>query len=123
METEPPSCVYDAAIIMAKFLQAKELQGKCLLELGAGCGFTGLYLASSRGLKHAILTDVASVVDLIQENIEVNNLTNASAIQLFWGNQTHLDKVISRWPHIDIVVGADVVFDFENFEGMMELLC
>ena len=69
------------------------------------------------------MTDVTSVVDLIQENIQLNNLSNASAIELFWGNQAHLEQVISRWPRIDVVIGADVVFDFENFEGMMELMC
>ena len=86
METEPPSCVYDAAIIMAKFLETKKVEGKTLLELGAGCGFTGLYLASKAGLKHAILTDVPSVVPLLTQNVDLNKVGNATGIELFWGD-------------------------------------
>ena len=75
LETEPPSCVYDAAIVMAQYLERKgELTGARLLELGAGCGFTGVYLAQKVKLQKVLMTDVDSVVPLIRENIELNGL-------------------------------------------------
>ena len=107
---------------MAKFVETKNVEAKTLLELGAGCGFTGLYLAK-KGLQHAILTDVPSVVPLLTENIALNKVENATGIELFWGDQKHLEKVMELSSNrIDVVVGADVVFDFENFDGMMDLL-
>ena len=88
LDTEPPSCVYDAAIIMAKYLTSRvchQLVDSTVVELGAGCGFTGLYLSSL--VNKAILTDVPAVVPLIQSNIEANGCgKKIQASSLFWGN-------------------------------------
>ena len=125
LETEPPSCVYDAAIIMAKYLTRRacqQLQGKTVLELGAGCGLTGIYL--SRLVGKGILTDVPSVVPLIQTNIEANGCADKlQATSLFWGDQRDLDQVMQMTQNqVDYVVGGDIVFDFENFEGLCGML-
>ena len=88
LDTEPPSCVYDAAIIMAKYLSGRvlsDMANATLLELGAGCGFTGIYLSKFVG--KAILTDVPSVVPLVQTNIERNGCADKlQATSLFWGD-------------------------------------
>ena len=58
---------------MAKYLSSRachQLTDSTLVELGAGCGFTGIYLSGL--VKKAILTDVPAVVPLIQSNIEAN---------------------------------------------------
>jgi len=66
LETEPPSCVYDAAIIMAKYITDRhraEFDDATMIELGAGCGFTGIYLAPM--VKRGILTDIPNIIPLI----------------------------------------------------------
>ena len=70
MDTEPPSCVYDAAIVMAKFIEKNTaLAGKTAVELGAGCGFSACYVARQAPDCKLITTDVESVVPLIARNI------------------------------------------------------
>lgn len=40
---------------------------------------------------------------------------------MFWGNKMHLNNVMSiAQGRIDYVVGCDVVFDFENFDGLID---
>ncbi len=51
---------------MAKYLNSRachQLTDSTLVEIGAGCGFTGIYLSGL--VKKAILTDVPAVVPLI----------------------------------------------------------
>lgn len=69
------------------------------------------------------MTDLPSVVPLLRQNIQINNKSNVDAMDLFWGNNQHLDQVMARMDYnIDFVFGSDVVFDFENFAGMVEIL-
>ncbi len=107
---------------MAKFIEAHKdvFQDQVVLELGAGCGFTGIYISSI--VKEAILTDIPNIVPLISSNIEKNNCSsNVQAVELFWGNKMHLDNVMTIAKNkIDYVVGCDVVFDFENFDGLVD---
>lgn len=96
LETEPPSCVYDAAIVMAKFIEKNcDVNGKTLVELGAGCGFTACHLAHQRPeVTKIVATDMETVLPLIQKNIENNQKGGkVVAMPLFWGNQEHLEAV------------------------------
>ncbi len=58
---------------MAKFIEANNhiFQDQTVLELGAGCGFTGIYI--SKIVKQAILTDIPNIVPLISANIQRNS--------------------------------------------------
>ena len=41
---------------------------------------------------------------------------------LFWGNQDHLQNVKNEAQgSIDIVFGADILFDFDNFDGLFDI--
>ena len=71
------------------------------------------------------MTDVESVVPLISKNISLNHLQpeQCEAKPLFWGNEEHLKECVQALNStVDFVVGADVVFDFDNFDGMMNIL-
>ena len=91
METEPPSCVYDAAIVMAKFIE-KNIEGaSSVVELGAGCGFSSIFLAKKTQAiatdAKVFATDLENVVQLIDTNIKRNDAAeNVKALPLFWGN-------------------------------------
>ena len=71
-----------------------------------------------------IVTDLDSVIPLIARNITKNNLDDkVKAMPLFWGNQDHLQAVKNETQgrSIDLVFGADILFDFENFEGLFDI--
>ena len=127
MDTEPPSCVYDAAIVMAKFIEKNHsMSGKTAVELGSGCGFTACHIArlANDSPPKVICTDLDSVMPLIERNVAANGLTDKiMARPLFWGNQEHLAGVISEAgdQSIDMVYGADILFDFDNFEGLFDI--
>ena len=74
LDTEPPSCVYDAAIVMAKYIEKNcNLTDKTVVELGAGCGFTACHLANKfPNVKSIVPTDVETVLPLISKNVEAN---------------------------------------------------
>ncbi len=97
LDTEPPSCVYDAAIVMSKFIEKNfNLAQKTAVELGAGCGFTACQVTKTVASNDSkvIATDVESVVPLIARNITLNGMDErVKAMPLFWGNQEHLSAV------------------------------
>ena len=74
MDTEPPSRVYDAAIVMAKYIEKNfDLTDKTAVELGAGCGFTACHLVNKfPNAKSIIATDTETVIPLISKNVEAN---------------------------------------------------
>ena len=126
LDTEPPSCVYDAAIVMSKFIEKNiNIQAKTVVELGAGCGFTACQISKSQqdGDCKVIATDVDSVVPLIARNISGNCLeSRVKAMPLFWGNLEHLTAVKTEaGPSIDLVFGADILFDFDHFDGLCDI--
>jgi tRNA1(Val) A37 N6-methylase TrmN6 len=48
------------------------LKGKKVIELGSGCGFTSIYLAKKLEAEKCLITDMGSVVSVINENILLN---------------------------------------------------
>ena len=93
-----------------------------MLELGAGCGFTSIYLAKTMESEKVIITDLGSVTSVIKENIEINgcNTDQVQCKELFWGSQEHLDAVLGREEQtFDLVVGSDLLYDFEYFEELV----
>lgn len=71
-----------------------------VLELGAGTGLVGIYIAKNF-LCDTIITDGNSEsVDLIKENIFTNSV-NCQAEVLVWGNPG---------PVVDVIVGSDIVY-------------
>ena len=71
-----------------------------------------------------IATDLDSVVPLIARNITKNGLDNrVKAMPLFWGNQEHLEAVKNEADpaSIDLIYGADILFDFDNFDGLFDI--
>lgn len=64
-----------------------------------------------------------SVVPLIARNISGNSLENrVKAMPLFWGNLDHLTAVKTEaGPSIDLVFGADILFDFDHFDGLCDI--
>lgn len=70
------------------------------------------------------MTDVPNVIPLLQQNIKANGCeTRVQGASLHWASQSDLETVIDLADQrIDFIVGGDIVFDFEHFDGLHNLL-
>jgi predicted nicotinamide N-methyase len=99
------------SLVLAGYLANKKvypsgLVGKRVIEIGAGCGVTGIVAA--RLGADIIMTDLADEMDILDRNVSENlsegERTKARTVELFWGEDaSHVA------PPFDIVLGADVV--------------
>ena len=63
--------VWDAAKLLAHKLESRDLQGKSVLELGAGSGLVSL-VASRLGAATVACSDLARAMPLLQHNVRLN---------------------------------------------------
>ena len=125
--------VWDAALVLGTFLQnistgntkllgLDTLQGKNVLELGAGTGLVGIigYLLGA----NVVITDTKAAPEITRENV-VKNLNedgdrkNSWQVkELCWG------KDLDKWKDTswDLILGADIVYVQETFEELLETL-
>lgn len=79
--------VWPAAIYLSYFIEyylARKLDGKVVLELGAGCGLGGFI--ASRYCYRSIVTDGSDVVmRLLERNKVFLDSTNVTVSKLIWG--------------------------------------
>eukprot|EP00903_Cladosiphon_okamuranus_P005605 g5577.t1 len=69
--------IWDASVILVRYMERnpqlysrRKLEGKRVLELGAGCGLAGMYFALQGA--HVTFTDLIEVVPLLQRNVTMN---------------------------------------------------
>ncbi|MEW5306214.1 MAG: hypothetical protein WDW36_008696 [Sanguina aurantia] len=73
------ACVWEGELLLAAYLCSlprHRFMGARCIELGAGPGLAGLFMAKM-GAK-VVLTDKASVLDLLQDNVDLNGLRTAT---------------------------------------------
>lgn len=109
---------WEAALHLASYLLSSPkvsslVEGRTVLELGAGTGLLSLLCAGLLGARQVIATDGdEGVVDALKENAACNELrAETKFAQLWWGRAlkgSWLDEHISPNP-CDLVLGADVV--------------
>lgn len=104
------------------------VQGKNVLELGAGVGLCGL-VAHKLGAKVCILTEGNDeVTTILKQNVEELLLKQVStneegrgvldAAKHLWGQD--LDAFEQRFPYkYDVIMGSDIIFFDDGLEGMM----
>lgn len=119
--------VWDAALVLAKFLQTEDfyepcsrhvLRGCSVLELGAGTGAVGL-VAAALGA-HVTITDLEDLQDLLNVNIEKNKHLISGSIQakvLKWG-----ENVSDFCPTPDYILIADCIYYEESLEPLLKTL-
>ncbi|CAM9114260.1 unnamed protein product, partial [Discosporangium mesarthrocarpum] len=101
---------------------------KCV-ELGAGVGMVGLYLAGMPNGPRVVLTDVPEVMGILEQNLALNPqvcglLVNplvgrASCRSLSWGTD---DWRQGDFCDCDLVVLADCVYWEELFDALVDTL-
>lgn len=125
------SSVWDAAIVLAKFLELSGQARDCaVLELGAGTGLCGL-VASALGARSVVLTDLHECLPLLRDNAQP--FPNVCVEALPWGRTvalplcdlvlladcllpggTHLFEPLARTIHSFLLRNASVLFAYEE---------
>lgn len=104
-------------------LGPKSLQGKTVIELGAGVGFGGL-IANQLGARAVVITDGnQDVLKLANENIKINvqsdALSTVSTAQLRWGTDDIDSFARDQW---DYVLASDVTYRKDSWPILMKTL-
>ncbi|XP_053330852.1 protein N-lysine methyltransferase METTL21D-like [Spea bombifrons] len=118
--------VWDAAIVLSKFLEGEEfvgpgfhkLRGRSVLELGSGTGIVGI-MAATLGAD-VTLTDLEDLKDLMNVNIESNkDLITGScrAKVLKWG-----EDVTEFLPSPNYILMADCIYYEESLCLLLKTL-
>ncbi|BFZ18695.1 hypothetical protein BsWGS_21733 [Bradybaena similaris] len=113
--------VWDSAIVLAEYLENHKhlIQGKKVLELGAGTGLTGL-VAAALGAD-VTLTERAEALAHLNSSINQNTQNRPwkiSAKVLDW-TQTVDSQGFSNF---DVVLGSDIIYIEDTFEDLLRTL-
>ncbi|GAB4834664.1 hypothetical protein Ancab_032927 [Ancistrocladus abbreviatus] len=111
------SWVWNSAFLLADYISTQSqhhefnVQGKIVLELGAGStGLPGL-TASLLGASRVILTDIAMLLPGLRHNVEANGLGDRIEVcELVWGSD-ELPNQLSELKRVDWVLMSDVFYD------------
>lgn len=111
---------WEAALHLGEYLCANSqnlIQGRSILELGAGTGYISILCARHLCASHVVATDGSDeVVASLPENFTLNGLQDMSIVQakeLKWGHALAGGEQ-SEWnkdKKVDLVLGADVTYD------------
>ena len=114
-ESETGAVVWDSTVFLAR---KEVVEGRRILELGAGCGLLGLAWAK-RGAR-VVLTDRPHRIASLEENVELNpGLEECRVEPLDW-REANVD--FFRNEKFDIVVGADVIYDVALVDPLIETI-
>ena len=110
---------WEAALHLGSYLLSSPeasllVQGKNVLELGAGTGFLSILCAKTLQANHVIATDGdEGVVDALKANVSFNNIVEnvPRCSVLRWGHtlRSNFVEEESKIYPLDTVIGADVV--------------
>ena len=112
------------------------LEGKRVLELGAGCGLVGIAISRAVPSAQVVITDRAGhVLDNLEHNVALNcgnrgagQPTNATVRALEWGRsgrgevEVEGDDSNVADGQFDVIVAADVLYDPTYTAGLLQLL-
>ena len=115
--------MWPSAVALSRWLVSNPhvIQDSNVLELGAGCGLSGLVAANLQP-KSIILSDFnPTVLDNLQQNIALNNANTARAIGLDFYQQCETSSS-SGWIDMDgevhsavnVIVAADIICQYQD---------
>jgi predicted nicotinamide N-methyase len=113
--------VWDAAIVLAKYIGLCEINKKTVVELGSGTGVVGLSAAALGG--RVLITDLEENLNLLKHNINKNksDRMKIEASVLRWGDKDAIQEIIRRLS-FDFVLVADCVYYAESLENLVDTL-
>ncbi|XP_022103266.1 protein N-lysine methyltransferase METTL21A-like [Acanthaster planci] len=119
--------VWDAAVVLAEYLESSvnaqqlAIDGKSVIELGAGTGLAGIVAALLGG--NVVLTDRKVALDQLQANVEENSPKSSgrsgtiSVQELSWGE--NLQEFLKPF---EIIIGADIVYVEDTFPKLLQTI-
>mmetsp|Transcript_9661 Transcript_9661/g.13305 ORF Transcript_9661/g.13305 Transcript_9661/m.13305 type:complete len:252 (-) Transcript_9661:33-788(-) len=120
------SRVWEGSLILSRLVEKMGpdfFKNKRCIELGSGTGLLGI-IAALMGAQ-VTLTDKASLLKLIQLNVDSNTADNLevrkniTAQELFWGTEI-TDPNLKD--HFDVVLGADLTYIFEDLPILLDTM-
>ncbi|XP_023319490.1 protein-lysine methyltransferase METTL21D isoform X1 [Eurytemora carolleeae] len=128
LEGDTGVVVWDAALVLAKYLELCDVSGKTVVELGSGTGFVGL-AAAALGIKKnklggsVILSDLEENLDLLNHNINKNKAVceKIKAKVLKWGDRKAVQEIL-QGIKVDFLLVADCVYYTESIEDLVNTL-
>eukprot|EP00929_Paragymnodinium_shiwhaense_P054115 TRINITY_DN27117_c0_g1_i4.p1 TRINITY_DN27117_c0_g1~~TRINITY_DN27117_c0_g1_i4.p1 ORF type:complete len:434 (+),score=92.07 TRINITY_DN27117_c0_g1_i4:78-1304(+) len=119
--------VWPAAVALITFLDRMDLPQvaagdwfSCrVVELGAGLGAVGNYLARHKGCQ-VVLTDVKGTLPLLERNVTVNfpHGGGPQVLHHLWGNGQELEA-LTEDGKFDVVVASDVTYAEEYVDDLL----
>ena len=134
------STVWDAGIVLAAMVyeqfmliraaeeDATDFSRRRCLDLGSGTGIVGLAAAASGGFSQVVLTDMPSVVPLLERNVERNRSElvhdgrcGLESVSLRWDDAAELRSVAALGPY-ELIVGGDLLYRPQVVEPLLAAL-
>uniref|UniRef100_A0A914C8M3 FAM86 N-terminal domain-containing protein n=1 Tax=Acrobeloides nanus TaxID=290746 RepID=A0A914C8M3_9BILA len=110
-----------SAVLSEYIYRFCDFDNKNILELGAGCGLTGMVTAKYHKVKSLCLTDGNHhVLEQLKENVRLNfsEADNINIELLDWDNFEENQLQVKP----DIILGADIIYDDLLFPGICKTL-
>ncbi|KAK1675155.1 putative methyltransferase-domain-containing protein [Colletotrichum godetiae] len=110
---------WEAALHLGQFLCENPglVQGKRVLELGAGTGYLAILCVKHLGSTHVVASDGSDdVINNLPESCFLNDLQESTLIrpmELRWGHALvgTEDQKWNNGENVDVVIGADITYD------------
>ncbi|KAG1053498.1 hypothetical protein G6F43_004421 [Rhizopus delemar] len=132
-DTGIPGKIWDSALVMLEVIKRvvehhpEYVDGKHTLDLSAGTGLIGLYVASMMsspksniGRGKITITELDEAVQLIDRNILINGhlkkFSDLSTKSLLWGNKAEAEKCTKA----DLIIASDVLYEAHFFEDLVK---
>ncbi|XP_063759740.1 protein-lysine N-methyltransferase EEF2KMT isoform X2 [Eleginops maclovinus] len=118
---------WEAALYLTEWAleHQQAFSGRTVLELGSGVGLTGITICRSCSPKRYVFSDChPRVLQTLQDNVQLNSVTqrappHVTVQELDWSTATEEQIALIG---ADTVIAADVVYDPEVAESLVNLL-
>ena len=108
---------------LAKLLQRADRQCLSILELGSGCGITGLHIADLCSRSTVLLTDLPEAIEILNRNVEsakpVSSGAELATAVLDW--DAPVPEMVEK-RHFDLVVLSDCTYNSDSIPGLVKTL-
>ncbi len=108
--------IWEASIVLASFIGEQKLKSKAsVLELGAGMGVTGLFMAAWGN--RVLMTDInENALLFARANVYLNDLEERVVVKKLDWMKPRLNR------QFDYIVGSEIVYDRSSFPYLLDLL-